>query len=565
MILRALFAVALWVPALAAAAEVDLFVTDYNENPTPDQKPLIARPLSYARPQEVAIRTSDGQTVVYKAPLRVLVQREGAGDPREARIFAAQGQYEPLSFLLRPKENLEQVFITASALRGPAGTIPAENLAVASVEGFHGEGRSILMPLGGPWNMAAHATEHFWCTVKVPEDARPGTYRGQVTVTAQGKPVGAVSVALEVLPIRLEDPPFALGLNYSSPKDQQALEAHLADMRRHGMTCVAPLYEFHLPVEDADTSELGNFIESYKKAGFPGVLYLATPMSLHVSELAGYGSETTRRWQQKYIKVMRLIYAETRKHDVPVLLSIGDELTNKGIEGIKIAENLARFVWEELPEIPTTSDMNGYREVMAMAPYLNVATFNNGWDGIDHHNHGRQLINKAFLLELREKTGAIPWFVNASSDRFPFGFFFWKMTKHGARGKVEWYYNLRNEKGSLVRTSGKTIYPTLDYERCREGIDDLKYVCKLEKLIARAKQQDKAAPQRAHAEALLSRVADGIQDDWTAYAHGGQRFPADGFEVLSPEAAAAMPAPQTIRRAVAEEIIALQEALAPGP
>ena len=115
------------------------------------------------------------------------------------------------------------------------------------------------------------------------------------------------------------------------------------------MTCVAPLYEFHLPVHDNDTSELGNFIESYKKAGFPGTLYLATPMGLQLSDLAGYGSETSKRWQQKYIRVMKLIYAETQKHSVPVVISIGDELTNKGVEGVKIAENLARFVWRNCP------------------------------------------------------------------------------------------------------------------------------------------------------------------------------------------------------------------------
>ena len=92
-----------------------------------------------------------------------------------------------------------------------------------------------------------------------------------------------------------------------------------------------------------------------------------------------------------------------------------------------------------------------------MAPYLNVATFNNGWDGADHHNEGRRLLNKSFLEELQRKTGAIPWFVNAGSGRFPFGFFFWKMSKYGVRGKVEWYYNLRNEAGSLVRTQATRL------------------------------------------------------------------------------------------------------------
>jgi hypothetical protein len=225
------------------------------------------------------------------------------------------------------------------------------------------------------------------------------------------------------VPLRLKTYTY----NYSNLKNRPALEAHLADMRRHGMTCVAPLSNFLLPVDDTDTTELGGFVECYKKAGFTQPLYLTTPMELQLTTLAGYDDVTSKRWQQKYIQVMKRLYDEMLKHDVPFLMSIGDELTNKGIEGVQIAGRLARFVWEELPEIPTTSDMNGYREVMAMAPYLNVATFNNGWDGIDNHNQGRRLINKAFVLELQEKTGAIPWFVNAGTGRLPFGYLFWRV------------------------------------------------------------------------------------------------------------------------------------------
>jgi hypothetical protein len=205
--------------------------------------------------------------------------------------------------------------------------------------------------------------------------------------------------------------------------------------------------------------------------------------------------------------------------------------------------------------------MNGYREVMAMAPYLNVATFNNGWDGIDHHNQGRQLMNREFLVELREKTGAIPWFVNAGKGRLPFGFFFWKMTRYGVRGKVEWYYNLRNGSGSLVRYGDKAIYPTLDYERSREGVDDLKYLCRLEQLVAEAKRSDKAAAQRAEAEKLLASIAESIRDDWNAYRSGGARFPEDGSGLVDPEKAAEMGPYDAVRRAVADQIVALQAAL----
>ena len=61
-----------------------------------------------------------------------------------------------------------------------------------------------------------------------------------MVVTAADQEIGSISIELEVLAIKLEDPPFALGFNYSNPHNQAALEAHLTDMRRHGMTSVAP-------------------------------------------------------------------------------------------------------------------------------------------------------------------------------------------------------------------------------------------------------------------------------------------------------------------------------------
>ena len=246
-----------------------------------------------------------------------------------------------------------------------------------------------------------------------------------------------------------------------------------------------------------------------------------------------------------------------------MLFSVADELTNKGRTGIRQGEILARLCFEELPEMAVTSDMNGWLEVTTMAPWLNVATFNNGWDGIDHHNAGRRLINREFLEELQRTSGAIPWFVNAGSGRFPFGFFFWKMAKYGVRGKVEWYYNLgKNERGSVVRVEGVKIWPTLAYERSREGIDDLKYLVKLERLLAAARQSGRAQAEAQRADDLLRKIAADIVDNWTAYTDGGQTFPSDGFDVMSPEQSADVGHYQALRRAVADAIVQLQEAMA---
>lgn len=542
----------------AHALNLELYFTDYLASQDRDIAPSAGVPVSYADVKAVTFKTADGRTMTYNDVESLTVKPRVQVDVTTARIFASPGEFEPVSFALKLLEPAEQVFITSGPLIGPAGVIPKENVKITSVEGYNGGDYQALMPLAAAWNMAGFSKELFWTTVKVPAGAGAGLYRGTITVTSNNVAVGKLTLELEVLPIKLAQVPVALGYNYSNPKDPEALAAHFTDMREHGMTTVAPLYEWHMPIYDDDTRELGQLIEAYKKAGFKQPMMFATPMGLTVRDLVGYGPVDSQRFQRKYIEVMRKLWAEVQRHDVPVIFSIGDEMTNKGIEGVKMAGQLARLVHEELPEIPTTSDMNGYMEVMAMAPYLNIATFNNGWDGIDRHNKGRQLINKDFILEVQKK-GAIPWFVNASEGRFPFGFFLWKMSRYGVKGKVEWYYNLGdNSQGSVVMVKGPTVYPTLAYERSREGVDDLRYVTTLENLIAECKKTGRATEETAAGEALLTRIADSIVDDWSAYSQGGQRFPADGFDVMDPAKAAAIGHYQSMRRAVADAIIAIQ-------
>ena len=487
----------------------------------------------------------------------------GSQRTNKVAVFASPGEYEPFSFALQPKERLVQVMIESGPLRGSPGTIPKANVTVQSAEGGHGANR-MLFGLSRPWHMPAWSKELFWVTVHVPERANAGTYRGEVTVTSAGSAVAKIEVSLEVLPIELEEPPFSIGWHYAWPGSIEALRANLKDMREHGMTNVGPLYGFHMPVNDEDTSQLGAFIEEYLKAGYTKPIMFAAPMNLTISGLTGYGPVASKRFQQKYIEVMRRLHAETLEHDIPVIFSIGDEFTNKGRKGVEYAGKLARLTYEELPEICVTSDMNGYLEAMAMAPYLNYATFNNGWDGIDHHNEGRRLINEKFIKQLVRESGAIPYFVNAGKGRFPFGFFFWKMSKYGVVGKVEWFYNLGGAgggKGSVVKLDGTRVIHTVNYELSREGIDDLKYLCKLEGLIDRVREAGQAPAEAEAAARCLKQIESSIIPNWTAYTQGGMKWPADGMETLDARKAASIGSLNALRRTVADHVLTLQAAM----
>jgi len=95
----------------------------------------------------------------------------------------------------------------------------------------------------------------------------------------------------------------------------------------------------------------------------------------------------------------------------------------------------------------------------------------------------------------------------------------------------------------------------------REGVDDLKYLCKLEKLIAQAKRIGKARVEAEAAEGFLKKLEDSIIPKWTAYSRGGTKWPIDGMEQVDLERATSIGLLNTLRCAVAEYVIAMQKGL----
>jgi hypothetical protein len=166
-------------PPDSVGAEVGI-VTDCGENPT-TSRALIDQPL-FAKPQEVTIKTAEGKTVTFQSPASVSVRKGQAGNPREAKLFAVVGEYEPFSFLLRPAEALSQVPLPP-ATEGPKGPSSTANVMVRSVESFH-EGSVMSWCPSESWDVGG--TEFFWCTVKCPM-MRNGSWGDGLTASG---PVG---------------------------------------------------------------------------------------------------------------------------------------------------------------------------------------------------------------------------------------------------------------------------------------------------------------------------------------------------------------------------------------
>ena len=114
------------------------------------------------------------------------------------RIAAARNEYEPFLIVLRPATRLEGVRVAASPLTNEkGGTIGPDAITVRHV-GYvevtsptDGLGRpgfwpDPLPPYEGPFTAYAGENHPLWITARVPIDAGPGIYRGELGLSAGG-------------------------------------------------------------------------------------------------------------------------------------------------------------------------------------------------------------------------------------------------------------------------------------------------------------------------------------------------------------------------------------------
>lgn len=141
----------------------------------------------------------DAQLWWCEAPYKVSRERPApGGEARPVRIFAARNEYEPFQVVLRPTRDLTGLSAVASALTGPNGaTISADNVEVCHVwyhyvshptdkEGCVGWWPDALPPLDEPIDLTAGENQPLWVTVRVPEEAAAGEYRGTLALSAEG-------------------------------------------------------------------------------------------------------------------------------------------------------------------------------------------------------------------------------------------------------------------------------------------------------------------------------------------------------------------------------------------
>ena len=112
-------------------------------------------------------------------------------------IRAAKNEVEAAQLVVRPEKRLKGFLARAEALKGPGGAaIPAENVEILRVRylmithptdstGCVGPWPDPLPPLAGKIDLDEGQNQPLWIRVRVPPDAKAGTYTGKVVLAAE--------------------------------------------------------------------------------------------------------------------------------------------------------------------------------------------------------------------------------------------------------------------------------------------------------------------------------------------------------------------------------------------
>ena len=98
-------------------------------------------------------------------------------------------------------KELKNLKVSFSDLNNGGSVIGAGDLTCFNQEGTSWDGSHIEFALDVPKDRI----QPLWCGVQIPEDARPGTYRGKVTVAAEGVDPQVIDLAIKVSPKVLGD------------------------------------------------------------------------------------------------------------------------------------------------------------------------------------------------------------------------------------------------------------------------------------------------------------------------------------------------------------------------
>ncbi len=443
---------------------------------------------------------------------------------RPLGCFACPGEYEPMAVALRSLTALKAASCTVSDLTGP-GRIPAAAVEVRTVKCWP-------QRLGSSWStewrvmpellearksvdVAANTTQEFWLTIRVPEDAKPGLYKGTATLRADDAGEATFPMTVEVLPFKLRPNERPVGMYWYEHKvaGTPLRDAQVRDMLAHGMTTLTMGRLFPEVRNDdgklvLDVAELRQFLQELERLGVEG------PIPYHTSGLMtklrrAFPGKTQAELDALYVEATRQLEAVSSRPDTPKLLYYPvDEIGNSPKRGEKARHECALVA--KAPGATSYITVNNYGASEKWGETFDI------WCGNIEYTADQEA--KLLTRGKRYMRYGSAYLNNARKARNSCGLGFYRRP---AEAMFYWHYQATNgdpfndfdgtarDWCAAYPGPDGALIPTIDWESLREGVDDMRYIATLKHYAALVAKTPQGKPIAARALKTLAEVLGG--------------------------------------------------------
>ncbi len=437
------------------------------------------------------------------------------GRPVAADAFA--GEYAPMALALCPLQDLGKVTVSAGDLTCAAGTIPASAIDVGYVSyrlaRVTGDGTvySINPRYVMPTNtveMPKDTVRRFWLTARVPADAKPGLYKGKLTIKPEKGQASEMPVELRIRTGSLDALDIQAGpWGYQVPyvDDVKCLKK----IREYGFTMFSsPQVVGYQGFKDGkpvlDFTAADKLMATAKEMGFQSVMFYGSlinginPYEQDQAQMAAAGFKN-------YSEFIKAVYTDVQKHAdekawITYHVNLGDEPSGDGVA--KSALN-AEAYHKAFPKGPpffsaatSLEDIAKDPEHVRLIKALPISNLN---------GHNEEVVK--MLHDVGNE-----WAFYNGGGRWTFGDYMFKAAKQfGMKFRIDWHWNVtmgdpyypldsrEDEYGWCNSSPQGELVPALDFELRREGLGDYRRLLTLQHLA-----KDKAGtPAAAAAQKLI--------------------------------------------------------------
>jgi len=537
--------------------------------PKPDGDPLVPTP---------ADRTRGLIPFVRHPELDIAVSARPAQGERDAPVAmaAAQGEREHALLGLYPLRAIREARIAVSDLSGPNGaTIPAAAVRIRKVRNFLKRSGGTRMGTLLPYilqdfttlDLAPGVARGVWLTLVVPADAAPGDYTGRVTIAAESA-AATVPLKLTVFPFQLDratDITLSVTGSTAAPwrgwfpglekQWWEMAERVMKNQADHGMNAItggpgARIVGVKDGKVEIDYSDMDRWLALAVQHGLdrPGDSY----QGLDIANLprdqgkdAVTKNEAVAREQfgVSYEELLKLVYSDVERH-----------AKDKGWP-----KRVFYFLDEPRPE---------YRNVEPCAELIAIRTRacpGTLFSGYYSTGGGRDVYFETMpvsiahindtAMALVKKAGKQIWDYSGERVRHDIGRWAFVAARAGMTGFLrngymyvcsDPYFDFSDDEGSwaVVYPSRNGLGDTVGWERTAEGVDDYRYLLTCERLIQKARAEERGTQQ---ADAAAAFVAATLKPIRIADKESAKLTP-DGYDQF--------------KRTLADHIVALSKALA---